>query len=73
MSTIPTIMSTNWSVVFDKTLAEYVQQYSEAYGDIAARAQVLKDCQEDITNSSLLEEQVIDLPQLLCQVSISSH
>ena len=68
-----TIMSTNWSILFDKTLAEYVQQYSKAYGDIAARAQVLKDCQEDITRSPLHEEQVIDLPQLLCQVSISSH
>src|SRR6266581_7883589 len=32
------IMSTNWSILFDKTLAEYVQQYSKAYGDIASVA-----------------------------------
>ena len=66
-------MSTNWSVIFDKTLAEYVQEYSKAYGDIAVHAQVLKNCQEDIKKSPLHEEQVIDLLQLLCQVSISSH
>jgi hypothetical protein len=66
-------MSTNWSILFDSTLAKYVWQYNEVYGDIAAHAQVLKDCQEDITKSPLHEEQVIDLPQLLCQVSISSH
>ena len=39
-----TILSTNWSILFDKTLAEYVQQYSKAYGDIAAYTQVFKNC-----------------------------
>jgi hypothetical protein len=66
-------MSTNWSVVFEKTLAEYVQQYIEAQGDSAARAQVLKNCQEDIIKSPLHKEQTIELPQHLCWVSISSH
>jgi hypothetical protein len=66
-------MSTHWSVHFDETLAKYVQQYIVAYGDIAARAQVLKDCHEKIVKSSLHEEQVIELPEYLCSVRISFH
>ena len=66
-------MSNNWSVLFHKTLAEYVWQFVEARGDPAARAQVLKDCQKDITKSPLHEEQVIELPQHLQLVSISSR
>lgn len=66
-------MSTDWSILFDQTLAEYVQQYIEAYGDTAARVQILKDCEEDITKSTLHEEQVIELPQHLRWASISSH
>jgi hypothetical protein len=67
------VMSTNWSVLFYQTLAEYVQQYIEAQGDPAARAQVLKNCQEVITMSSLHKEQSVELPQHLDWVSISSY
>ena len=67
------IMSTNWSVSFDETLAEYIVKYTLACGDPAARAQILLDCQEDIINSPLCEEQDIELPQHLCQVIISFH
>lgn len=66
-------MSTHWSTLFDETLAKYVQQYIEAYGDKAACAQVLEDCKEDITKSSLHEEQDIELPEHLCSVSISLY
>jgi hypothetical protein len=66
-------MSINWSVVFYPTLAEYVQQYIEAQGDPAARAQVLKKCQEDIVKSPLHDGQTIELPQHLDWVSISPH
>jgi hypothetical protein len=73
LSNFSITMSTDWSVLFDETLAEYVQQYIEACGDTAARAQVLKDCQEDITKSPLHEEQDIELPEHLCWVSILFH
>ena len=63
-------MSTNWSILFHETLAEYIQQYLRAHRDPAACAQILKDCWKDITKSSLLEEQVIELPEHLCLVSI---
>jgi hypothetical protein len=67
------IMSTDWSLIFDETLTKYLQQYIVAEGDSAARAQVLKNCEEDITKSSLHDKEVIELPQHLCWVSISSH
>jgi hypothetical protein len=66
-------MSTNWSVSFDETLAEYVAKYIEARGDSATHAQILLDCQENITSSPLREEQDIELPQHLCWVIISFH
>lgn len=66
-------MSTDWRVIFDKTLAEYVQQYIKAQGDLSARLLVLRNCKEDITKSPLHDEQTIDLPERLCWVSISSH
>jgi len=65
-----TIMSTDWSVLFDETLAKYVQQYIEARGDPDARAQILQNCQKDITESSLHEKQDIELPEHLCRVNI---
>jgi len=67
-------MSTVWSILFDETLTEYVQQYIWAYGgNSAARAQILMDCQKDITESPLHKEQAIELPENLCWVSISFH
>jgi hypothetical protein len=68
----PTDMSTttNWSDIFHDTLADYVQEYMEAYGDPVARVQILKDCQIDIIRSPLHEEQTIELPQNICCVSI---
>lgn len=70
---ISTIMTTNWSVLFHKTLAKYVWQYIRAHGDPAARAQVLSDCQKDIRKSPLHDELDIDLPDDLRWVSISFH
>jgi hypothetical protein len=66
-------MSTHWTVPFDETLAKYLLQYIEAHGDSVARAQVLNNCQEDITKSPLHEEQDIELPKDLCWVSISFY
>lgn len=66
-------MSTAWNVIFYDTLAEYVQQYIEAREDPFACIQILKDCGNDITKSSLHKEQVIDLPQHLCRVSFSYY
>src|SRR6267154_2959493 len=67
------VMSTNWSILFHETLAEYVQQYIGARGDLAARVQILKDCQKDIAESTLHEEQVIELPDHLHWVYIPFH
>ena len=66
------IMSAHWSVLFDETLAGYVQKYMEAYGNPIARARILKDCREDITKSPLHEERDIELPQHLYWVSFIS-
>ena len=66
-------MSTNWSVSFNEILDEYIMKYILACGDPAAHAQIFLDCQEDIINSPLCEEQDIELPQHLCQVIISFH
>lgn len=66
-------MSADWYVIFFETLAEYAQLYIEACGDPAARAQILKDCQDVITKSPLLKNQAIELPQLLYWVSLSIH
>jgi hypothetical protein len=66
-------MSTDWSILFDETLAEYLQQYIMARGDPATRVQILKDCKENIIKSPLCEEQGIELPEHLCMVSISFH
>jgi hypothetical protein len=66
-------MSTDWTVLFHETLAKHVQEYIEARGDPAARAQILNNCGEDITKSPLHGEQVIELPQHLCSVSIPFH
>lgn len=70
---ISTIMPTNWSVLFHKTLAKYLWQYIEAHGDPTARAQVLNDCQKAIRTSPLHDELNIDLPDRLHWVSISFH
>ena len=63
-------MPANWSVLFYKTLAKYAQQYVEARGDIAARHQILKDCEDDIIKSPLRKKHVVELPDSLCYVSI---
>jgi hypothetical protein len=70
---ISIIMSTDWRVIFDKTLADYVQQYIEARGDSDTRAQILKDCGENIVKSPLHDKQAIELPKDLCWVSISFY
>ena len=59
----------DWTSIFFETLDEHVQPYIEAYGDLRARAKILKDCTEDITKSPLYDEH-IELPQPLCWVSI---
>jgi hypothetical protein len=66
-------MPAEWNVLFDKTLAEYLELYVRAHGDAAARAAILKDCEDDITNSPLHEEEDIKLPEHLRLVSISFH
>lgn len=66
-------MSTTWSVIFEETLAKYLQLYIEAKGDSAARSQVLKNCQEEIMKSPWHEDKTTNLPQHLNWVSISSH
>jgi hypothetical protein len=63
-------MPNNWSILFHKTLAEYVWQYGETCGNLAACVQVLKDCQKDITKSPLHKEQVIKLLQHLQLVQL---
>jgi hypothetical protein len=66
-------MPADWAVLFYETLAEYLQPYIQAHGDPAAREAILKDCEDNITNSPLHEEEDIELPEHLCLVSISSH
>jgi hypothetical protein len=70
---ISTIMSTDWTTIFFKTLTKYVLKYIEARGDQAARAQILKKCGKVIMDSPLHEEQEIELPEALCYVSFSFH
>jgi hypothetical protein len=68
-------MPSDWTVLFHDTLYEYVRLYIEAHGDPGARAQIIKDCHEDIITSTLHEEdsEVIELPEHFCWASISSH
>ena len=74
LSTISIAMSTyHWSVFFDETLLEYVQQYIKACGDPVARAVILRDCEVCITDSPMHEEEDIELPINLGLVSISFH
>jgi hypothetical protein len=60
----------NWSVLFDSILFKYVQEYTRARGNIASRAQILKDCKDEIVNSPLREDAAVELPPGLCLVSI---
>jgi hypothetical protein len=63
-------MSTyHWSLFFDETLLEYVQQYIEARGDPVARAAILKDCEDSIADSPVHEDEDIELPENLGLVS----
>jgi hypothetical protein len=66
-------MSTEWNVVFYETLAEYLNPYKNARGDSAARARIIENCAEEISNSSVVDEENIDLPADLSQVSFSFH
>jgi hypothetical protein len=68
-------MPTDWTVLFLDTLHEYVGLYIEACGDPAAWAQIFKNCEEDITKSTVHMEvlEVIELPEHLRSASISSH
>ena len=63
-------MSTEWTVVFSEILANYAMEYAEASGNLAARARILNNCQDDIMKSPSLDTQVIVLPQNLRWVSI---
>jgi hypothetical protein len=64
-----------WDVIFYDILAEYAEQYIEARGNPAARAEILEDCAEEITISPLHSEkkEKIDLPEDLSEVIFSFH
>jgi hypothetical protein len=76
-TTVSTIMTSPltppWTKVFSKTLSEYVQPWMEAFGEVATRIQIVKECEEAITQSPLYAKHVEELSQDLCLVSISFH
>jgi hypothetical protein len=59
----------HWAVLFYGTLAKYLPAYVDAQGDIGARAQILKDCKDEITKSPMHEDNAVDLPRPLRLVS----
>lgn len=66
-------MSAHWSLLFFETLNEYVEQYIEAHGNPAIRAQILKDCGKDVAKLSVDKGHIIKLPKCLSEVSILSY
>jgi len=66
--------SEQWNVSLNEVLADHVWEYARARGDPAARLKVLKECERDLVSTVSCEEDgVIELPELLTQVSISFH
>ena len=70
LSCIFTVMSTDWNILFFDTLEKYIGRYIKACGDSVAREEIVKECRDAIINSSLNEEQEVELPEELCLVSI---
>jgi hypothetical protein len=66
-------MSTDWSRTFFEILNNHVDGYMAACGVPADRAQVLKNCAEEIVESPLQKRVAIELPENLCWVSSLFH
>ena len=63
------LIMSNWSVLFDSILFKYVQEYARTCGNVASHAQILKDCKNDIVNSSLHKDAAVELSPGLRSVS----
>ena len=63
-------MSTEWNVLFFDTLDNYIGRFINARGDSVAHEKIVEECRDAIVNSSLNEEQEVELPKKLCLVSI---
>ena len=63
------LIMSNWSVLFDSILFNYVQEYARAHENVESHAQILKDCKGEIINSPLHEDNAVELPSGVCLVS----
>jgi hypothetical protein len=66
-------MSIDWSVTFFEILSNHVDDYINARGVPADRAQILKNCAREIAESPLQERGSFELPENLCWVSGLFH